>query len=270
LDGLVVRLLDILRGSELEIMGVAAEVPGDADSRWPDVDFFDDAAEMLLERKPGMVLVANGEAPQIADLCTPDCLVVSLAEAEPMGALLRGLLGSEVSDRDRARRVVKVLPDKHLHERVAEEMRRASRYSVNLSMAIFAIDDLRGYKERNGQTMRDLVLADLADIVSRNVRDVDVMGRVGAERLALVLPETGRFGALKLAERIRLLVQDYPFPALDLQRVEKLTVTVGISSFPALAESTEDLFDQTLEALESGKAEGTNRSKLFERRGNKG
>ncbi|MHB8780773.1 MAG: GGDEF domain-containing protein [Candidatus Geothermincolia bacterium] len=264
-DRLVVRLLDRLIGSDLDILGVAGNVPADATIRWPELDVFNDATELLLERTPDVLLVAEGSVRDLQVAAGLECLVLAIGEGGPLAAFLTAVLDSEGEEQERARRVSRFLTERQFQERLAEEMRRASRYSVNLSLGIFVLEGFRSFQERNGNELAELALQDFCDIVSRNVRDVDILGRLGGGRLAVLLPETGRLGALKLADRIRCVVEGYPFPSAELRRVERLRANGGISSFPAVADTADELYEQALEALDASLRVGPNQTRLFKK-----
>lgn len=264
-DRLVVRLLDRLTGSGLDVVGLAGKAPADATIRWPDLDVFPDGAELLLQRKPDVLLVAEGDVDQVRASAGRECLVVGLSDGNPLAVLLQAIIDSEGDEQERARRVSRFLAERQFLDRLAEEMRRASRYSVNLSLAVFVLDGFQAFGERNGQDLAELAFKDFCDIVSRNVRDVDILGRLADDQLAALLPETGRLGALKLADRIRCVVEGYPFPSAELRRVERLKLNGGVSSFPAVAETADDLFEQALEALNASLRAGPNQTRLYKK-----
>ena len=93
-------------------------------------------------------------------------------------------------------------------------------------------------------------------------RTVDVVARYGGEEFVVVLPETGRDGAVTVAERIRERIA-----AAELRGSNgtplKVTASIGVALFPApYVESTEDLFARADEALYRAKAEGRNQVHL--------
>lgn len=148
-------------------------------------------------------------------------------------------------------------------QQVKREVSRARRYSLNVCLLFFEVDDYEGYVERNGRYLGDFILADLGNVVKRNTREVDTAARYGECLFAVLLPETRRLGAMRLAERIRKVVEDYPFPSRVRKEVEKLTVCVGVSSYPANAENENDLLDRALAALAAAKAAGPNNVRLY-------
>lgn len=149
-----------------------------------------------------------------------------------------------------------------LHQ-VKREVNRARRYSLNVCLLFFEIDDFAGYLERNGRYLGDFVLGDVGNIVRRNTREVDTAAHYGDGLFTVLLPETRRLGAMRLAERIRKVVEEYPFPSRVKKEVARLTVCVGVSSYPANAENDNDLLEKALAALAAAKTAGPNSVRLY-------
>ncbi len=79
---------------------------------------------------------------------------------------------------------------------------RAVRYH---HMAAFMILDLDGFKRINdvyGHAVGDMVLTDVAKALRCQLRDSDILARIGGEEFALILPETGVVAAGELGERL--------------------------------------------------------------------
>lgn len=151
----------------------------------------------------------------------------------------------------------------YFQHQLSQEVSRARRYSLNVCLLFFQVDDYDEYIERNGRYMGDFILSDLGNIVLRNTREVDTAARYGENLFAVLLPETRRLGAMRLAERIRKVIEEYPFPSREKKEVESLTACVGVSSFPANAENDQDLMDKALAALTAAKAAGPNNVLLY-------
>ncbi|MGQ9475983.1 MAG: diguanylate cyclase [Actinomycetota bacterium] len=148
-------------------------------------------------------------------------------------------------------------------QRLHEEICRARRYSLNVCLVILEIDDFEDYLERNGRFLGDLVISDVGNIIRRNTREVDTAARYQGHTFALLLPETRRLGAMRLAERIRKMVEEYPFPSREKKEVDTLTMSGGVASYPACADSEEALLERALAALAAARSEGPNRVRLY-------
>lgn len=151
----------------------------------------------------------------------------------------------------------------YFQHQVRQEMSRARRYSLNVCLVFFEIDDYEGYIKRNGRYMGDFILSDIGNIAKRNTREVDTAARYAENMFAVLLPETRRLGAMRLAERIRKVMDEYPFPSRERKEVERLTVCVGVSSYPANADNEQEIINKALAALTAAKAEGPNNVRLY-------
>ncbi len=267
LDELTVHMLDQLWGNpDVEIIGVVGEAPGNAGDRWPGLRFFHEASHLLAEG-PELILLAQGDPTEIRSLsaCPPDAVVLPMRLGDPLYTLLAPLVVPGERTGGHRGPAGELLPPGEFERRMDLEMMRATRYNLNLGLIVFAVNDLEDYEERNGRLMRDLAVEDIASIIMRNIRQVDVAGRLEDDRMAILLPETGRLGTLRLAERIRIVVEEYPFPSRDLTHVERLTVNGGISVYPSIAENPDELAGQAHDALEEAMRAGRNRTNLYNR-----
>jgi diguanylate cyclase (GGDEF)-like protein/PAS domain S-box-containing protein len=110
-------------------------------------------------------------------------------------------------------------------DRLTMEGERAKRHDRPLSLALLDIDHFKAINDQHGHGVGDTVLIEFARRLTAQVRDSDLVARVGGEEFALLLPETDAAGALALAERIRAAVEQGPFDV-----VGKVTVSVGVCS----------------------------------------
>ncbi|RZF30675.1 GGDEF domain-containing protein [Paraburkholderia sp. UYCP14C] len=84
------------------------------------------------------------------------------------------------------------------------ELARAAK--SKLSIAILDIDNFKGINDRYGHAAGDQALAHVALTISREIRPTDVLGRIGGEEFALLLPLTGKEEAARLTNRLRAIV----------------------------------------------------------------
>ena len=95
--------------------------------------------------------------------------------------------------------------------RLVTEMERVRRYNAPLSMLLIDLDHFKLVNDTYGHMAGDDVLAAVATLLQRAVRSVDTVARYGGEEFVVVLPETGRQGAIAFAERIRERVASHGF-----------------------------------------------------------
>lgn len=138
------------------------------------------------------------------------------------------------------------------------EWKRATRFKRSLSLLMIDIDHFKDFNDTFGHPFGDKVLKVIADLLIKNLREVDTVARFGGEEFVVLLPDTAREGALVVAEKLRHLVEIERFSG-EHQRILPLTVSVGIAAFPDDARDMDDLIDHSDVALYEAKDAGRNR-----------
>jgi diguanylate cyclase (GGDEF)-like protein len=105
------------------------------------------------------------------------------------------------------------------------ELRRRVRYPASTTLGLIDVDNFKDVNSRYLLPGGDEVLVGLSKALSRSVRTVDIVGRVGGEEFMVVAPETGRSGAAVLGERIRAAVEEATFAYRETPI--KVTVSIG-------------------------------------------
>jgi diguanylate cyclase (GGDEF)-like protein len=138
----------------------------------------------------------------------------------------------------------------YLYRRLGEEVERALRYGSDLSCIMIDIDRFKAVNDRYGHLKGDQVLRDIAYIVQRSIRKIDIGARYGGEEFVVLLPETSLEGGMQQAERIRREVKAHYFDAIDGGRV---TVSCGVAclSRPASAEDERYTPDRLIGAADN-------------------
>lgn len=155
--------------------------------------------------------------------------------------------------------LTQVLNRRALTDRLEEEMERTRRYDSVVTALMVDIDHFKAINDTHGHLVGDDVLREVAGLLQRAVRSVDLVARYGGEEFVVVLPETALEGATVFAERIREQMAEHPF-ATRGSRPLHLTASIGVASFPSPGvESVEELLSLADEALYRAKAGGRNR-----------
>ena len=133
------------------------------------------------------------------------------------------------------------------------EIEIASRHNEELSLMIIDIDHFKQVNDNYGHLVGDMVLSQLSKIISDNLRNSDIFGRYGGEEFLIICPKTNKDNAFILAEKLRIIVNDFTF-----DEVGHKTVSIGISDFQK-DDTIESLFKKADEALYEAKNGGRNR-----------
>ncbi|MBN1542186.1 diguanylate cyclase [candidate division KSB1 bacterium] len=148
---------------------------------------------------------------------------------------------------------------RYFKEYLLQEVRRAERHQSRVSLIMIDIDYFKNYNDTHGHLAGDEVLRHIARLMQDNIRNIDFAARYGGEEFAIVLSETPLEAARVVAEKLRILVEQQPFPRQEMQPNGNITVSMGVASFPQDGKSVEKLIESADQRLYRAKAEGRNR-----------
>jgi diguanylate cyclase (GGDEF)-like protein/PAS domain S-box-containing protein len=138
------------------------------------------------------------------------------------------------------------------------EFESSKRYGDPLSVIMFDADKFKTVNDTYGHDVGDTVLKTIAKSALGNLRDVDVLGRIGGEEFAVVLPHTSADMAVMVAERFRQDIAATRIPAHNGITIT-ITLSFGVCQMFPEAHSLDDLLKKADEALYQAKQNGRNR-----------
>ncbi len=141
---------------------------------------------------------------------------------------------------------------------IVSEFERAERYNRDLSLLIIDIDHFKLVNDKYGHIAGDSVLKELAAKLSGRLRSNDHLARYGGEEFVIILPETPLDMAHLFAERVRTSVGEKDFEVGN-NLTAPVTISIGISSFPAQSKTVKELVHFADNALYEAKETGRNR-----------
>ncbi|MCB0411790.1 MAG: GGDEF domain-containing protein, partial [Bdellovibrionales bacterium] len=144
------------------------------------------------------------------------------------------------------------------HRRFNDEISRARRLQLPVSLLLIALDQFRELQENYGDEEVEVIMRSLARILSKHSRVNDLTGRFAPDQFAIVLPHTAISGALIKAERLRKLVELADFSKI-LRNMGKLTVSIGVGEYPSVASDGEELMQNIDEHLYQLRTETQNK-----------
>jgi diguanylate cyclase (GGDEF)-like protein len=148
---------------------------------------------------------------------------------------------------------------RHILRVLSDEIRRSHQQGHELSVFLFDIDHFKHYNDANGHMAGDILLRLLAELVLKNVRASDTLGRFGGEEFLVVLPHTAVGQALRVANSLRTLISGHDLPASSRQPQGAVTVSGGVAQFPVHGASVSTLLRAADQALYAAKHAGRNR-----------
>lgn len=141
---------------------------------------------------------------------------------------------------------------------LAYEVDRASRHNLYLSLIMIDIDYFKFYNDTNGHPAGDDVLRKIARLIQRNLRKIDLAARYGGEEFVIILPETSHDSAKVVTEKIRRLVEEEPILHEEKQPNGKLTISLGLATYPTDTVDAEKLISIADQRLYKAKQSGRN------------
>lgn len=147
---------------------------------------------------------------------------------------------------------------RYFFENFEKEMERARRYKRVVSIIILDIDHFKNFNDKNGHLMGDEALRKVAATLEENVRKADILARYGGEEFIVLLSELDKSQSEMVAEKLRTAIEEMEVQGEENQPGGKLTVTLGVASYPGDTEYATELIDSADKALYSGKTKGRN------------
>jgi diguanylate cyclase (GGDEF)-like protein len=145
---------------------------------------------------------------------------------------------------------------RHFLTLAGAEWSRFQRYQRPLSVLMIDIDHFKSVNDRYGHAVGDQAIISVATACLNNKRNSDVVGRLGGEEFAVLLPETDQTQAEVVAERIRASIAGHLLSVHDAQFA--LTISVGIAAATASMSGTDALLRAADSALYQAKSDGRN------------
>jgi diguanylate cyclase (GGDEF)-like protein len=145
-------------------------------------------------------------------------------------------------------------------DRLKMEWKHAVREREPISLMVFDLDRFKAINDNHGHQQGDIVLQTVASVFPKILkRPSDFVSRWGGEEFVVLMPNTALEGALDVAEKLRLEVENTPIPNINGSDI-KMTVSIGVTSLlPTIDHSINTFFSKADKALYNAKETGRNR-----------
>ena len=153
----------------------------------------------------------------------------------------------------------------HFYQQANLHFKRAERYGEALSLLALDIDRFKSINDTYGHQAGDIALRALAEHFRQGIRAFDLIGRIGGEEFAILLPNTDLDGAVTLAERLRETLSALRLK-VDGGTELAVAVSIGAASLLPTDASLDILFARADKALYRAKEGGRNRVVTIEER----
>jgi diguanylate cyclase (GGDEF)-like protein len=147
---------------------------------------------------------------------------------------------------------------RHFLESAGQEFLRIRRYGGKMSMLMLDLDHFKNINDKYGHQVGDTTLKKFVQVCKGLLREVDVIGRLGGEEFAIMLPETGSERALEVAERLCQAVAAAEVPMADDTPPFHYTTSIGVVSLTENDPHIDAILNRADRALYAAKNGGRN------------
>lgn len=159
----------------------------------------------------------------------------------------------ELSDRDY---LTGLYNRRKFEEFLGYEVKRSLRHRHKFTVLMIDLDNFKYINDTYGHASGDLVLKEVTDIFSSNLRNADILARIGGDEFAVILPETPYENGHAVVEKLRSSLEKTPI-SLMFDQVS-LTASFGIAEYPEQGENIESLLTGSDLAMYKAKRAGKN------------
>jgi diguanylate cyclase (GGDEF)-like protein/PAS domain S-box-containing protein len=147
---------------------------------------------------------------------------------------------------------------RYFMERGVQEFKRAKRSKHPLSLLMLDIDKFKNINDTYGHETGDFALKQVVAALKKNLREIDILGRMGGDEFTVMLPNTSLENAAKLAERVRKDMENTVFQTTDESLTISITISAGVSDFTDQTTNIDEMLRNADTALYQAKHSGRN------------
>ncbi len=158
--------------------------------------------------------------------------------------------------------LTKVYNRRYLNRRLEEEVARAKRHALELSILLIDLDHFKRINDTHGHQAGDVALSIFGRLLKGDFRDEDVVARYGGEEFLVIVTNTAVDEAALVAERLRQRVESHTFEIPDgagANQNIQISISIGVAGLSASLDDVEKLVQAADLALYRAKMEGRNR-----------
>ena len=145
------------------------------------------------------------------------------------------------------------------------EVAKSKKYNLVFSIIIFDVDYFKNYNDNNGHILGSKALARVGVVMNKVFRGSDILAKYGGDEFVIILPKTDKVGAFLAADRLRGVIENEEFIGEKKQPFGKITISLGIASYPSHGLSDEEILNKADKALYFAKKSGRNRTIIFDK-----
>ncbi len=169
----------------------------------------------------------------------------------------------EIKDRKYIDNLTSLYNRKFFDDQLKKALIQAMTDDIPFTLLLIDIDDFTHFNEMNGYDLGDKILQQIGFLMKRNLRSGDYAIRYEGEEFLIVLVGANKDDSFRVAERLRKMIEMYQFPGEQIQPEGRLTISLGLASFPEDGESMAFILKRADTALFQAKQRMKNRVEIF-------
>ena len=139
------------------------------------------------------------------------------------------------------------------------EIKRSQRQGHSTALLMLDLDDFKQINDSLGHVAGDDILREVAGLLKKSIREIDVAARYGGEEFAIVLPYGDNYGSGVVGDRLRSLIEDQSFTVTGSDQKVRVTLSIGGAVYPDDADTAIQLIKTADSLLYEAKRMGKNR-----------
>lgn len=159
--------------------------------------------------------------------------------------------------------LTKLYNHRYFQDCLAKAVDIARQEGNSVALMILDIDHFKYYNDLFGHQAGDKLLEELSQLLIRELGPNDMVARYGGEEFTIILYGTDNTQSMEIAEKLRMAVESFPFSGREQQPEGKITVSIGVASYPENAKTKEELVKLADEALYKAKSFSRNKVELY-------
>ncbi len=151
----------------------------------------------------------------------------------------------------------------HFFSVLKSEVETSKRYNLVFSVIIFDVDHFKNYNDNNGHILGSKALAKVGTVMKKAFRASDILAKYGGDEFVIILSKTDKIGAFLAADRLRETIEKEDFVGGEKQPFGKITISLGIASYPSHGLTDEEILSKADKALYFAKETGRNKTIIY-------
>lgn len=202
--------------------------------------------------------IVHIDSPRLGAFDENDLSFIELLSSELSLVFERSLAYGHVVDMSNRDGLTGVLNRRRFDQDLRREIESCTSFGSSLSLLMMDIDHFKAFNDRYGHPRGDQALREIAGALGRNLRSSDRLYRYGGEEFAVLLPNSGTEEAVRVAERLRLAVEQTGAGEAAGQERATFTISIGVATLPCDGSDDASLLDAADKALYAAKKGGRN------------